>query len=234
MKPWVKGVAAGFGAVGIFAMAWGFWWDTQTEGEPWVFLAGVGLFGVVTLAHPTAAWILRFRLRRRAARDLLAKGKQFDELQSAISRLQSATLGWQDRAERAEAKLNDWDAETLRRGRSQAIGELQASVAMTTFGDTDLLILPPDNEILVFARIDGGNPPVKGAVFFIEGAVAHEVKAVLRCDGYLDSRTVQFRVDAYRSMTHIDLLTAARSHSGLPPNLNIVHRQSNENFTEER
>lgn len=234
MQPWVKGIAASIAAVGLFAALWGLWWDAQAQGEPWVFWSGVGLLVVVTLGYPTATWIRRLRIRIRVTRTFLDKGKHFDELQATIGSLRSAAFGWQDRAERAEAKLNDWDAETLRRGRSQAIGELAGSLAMTTFGATGLVILPPDEEVAIVARITGGDPPPVGAIFFIAGAVAHDVKAVIRCDGYQDPNTVSFRVEAYRTMTHIDLLAAARSHSALPPNLMILHRQSSENFNEER
>lgn len=234
MQPWAKGVAAGIAFLGAFGTLFGLWWGAQDQGMPWVFWVGITLLVAFILWYPAVAAVQRSLGRARATRILIDRGKKYETMQTTIDHLRTVAIGWQDRAEHAEGKLQDWDTQTLRRGRSQAMGELSAAMAMTTFGDTDLVVLPPDEEVAIFARISSGTPPPVGAIFFIEGALARDIKAIIQCDGYQDYDVVKFHVESYKSMTHKDLVAAARSYSALPHGYKITHRDPSDDLTEER
>jgi hypothetical protein len=217
----------GIAVLGVIATGAGLWWDAQGQNAEWVFWVGVSLFGAVAIGYPVLVVVRRLTT-------LLKRGRQFEELQSTISTLGEAAGGWQVRAEHAEARLDDWDSETLSRGRSRAIGELMAAAAATEFGETGLVRVPPNDEVAIFAKVTGGALPPVRAVFFLEGRVAHDVKAIVRCARHHDSETVVFEVEAYKSLTQEDLLAAERTIGALPPNLAITHRQLDNDFTNER
>lgn len=226
-RAWFRGIAAGLAALGAFATVFSLWWDAQGQNAQWVFWTGMSVFGVIVVGYPATAAVIRLK-------DFMKKGARFDELQRRISSLEGAAGGWQQRAENAEARLEHWDAETLLRGRSRAVGEMAATAAATGFGDTELVRVPPNDEIAIFAKVTSGALPLPGAVFFLEGRVAHNVKAIVRCARHHDSDTVVFEIEEYVSLTHEDLLPADRTIGALPPSLVIAHRSRDDDFSNER
>lgn len=210
----------------LFVTIYGFWGDAQSNKALWIFKVIVALVVLVTASLILADAWRWLRLRYLSRESLLEAGRKYGDLQSA-----AAT--WQERAELAEEKLGRWDMESMHRGRLRVLGELTAAEAQTTFGETGLAVFK-DGQIVVAAMIAGGKAPPLDSIFYIEGRVMHDVKAVVRCVGYSTANAVEFLVEEYRAMSHQDLLDAAVAHNALPLGMNIVAREQSDDFNEER
>jgi hypothetical protein len=226
MRSWSKGAKAASFVFGGIATVWGFYVDTDNSSYEWIFkLALIGA-GVLFISFPIFSFGKHCIKTIHQLRSAVEKSRQ-------LGAAESRALEWQLRAQKAELRLNDWNAETLLEGRARAVGELVAASSSTTFGATELLDLG-DGNILLAAEILSGRVPVPRAVYFIEGELTHDVKAVVECVRQMSASAVEFRLKYYGSVAREDFLELTKTKGALPKAFRIVAREQTDDFYNER
>ncbi|WP_411557471.1 hypothetical protein [Plantibacter sp. MPB07] len=191
----------------------------------WGSVGGVGLFLVVFLATTLPAGIRAAKSRRAETRKLIANGRLHEQEVREIAQLQSAVARWQDRAQNAED-------DAFGRGRRRAAAEVAAALASPEFGATDYL--ERDGEVVIVAVIIDGLFPPPDSILFVESKLSGDVKAVLKCIGFMNATTAMLQVEEFRSLDRQQLLEVLRENGGLPASMAIVARGWGEDFGTER
>jgi hypothetical protein len=245
MRSWLSnGVKAAFGVFGVFATVVGLWVDTTTNGLFWVFklvafAAAVAFFSPLFLE----LW-RRLQTTLRNLREAVRRARDYQRLEDEISSVQAreadleqklsvatadvdrwkeTAAKWQERTDKTNELLADWDNATLLEGRERVLGEMLGAFAGTTFSDTAVKFYE-DEGVVIGVKISTGKAPPLKSIFFVEDKIFHDPKAAIECFAYADAETPLFRIRYLIDMEEEVFVTAAKEHRGLPPNLIISAR----------
>lgn len=221
-------VGTGVSLLGFFITVVSFRWDAQTHGSEGALAMrlGAALFFAPIVVGAILWASKRARICHRRLKVALKKIRSYDRLEGAVA-------AWQERAEEAESKLDDWDAQAVREGRRRAFFEMAASLTIVEFDQIELGF--DGSEVIIGARISAGSPPLLGAIFMVESRTLGAVLMSVRCVGYREEDGVcLFAPDVLTAISASDLTLLARTTRELPAHHQIRARPQADDFTNER